>query len=254
MTPTGGVLVVGEALIDVVHPADGSAPAEHVGGSPANVAMGLARLGHPTTLVAHLAHDARGERIAAAVGAAGATVDPSSWSAERTSTAEARLDADGAAQYTFDLTWEYDAAAVARTLGGSPASDGPVGHVHTGSLAAVLAPGADALHDHLQELRRTQTVSYDPNARPGVMGSAQHARAQAERFARLADVVKCSDEDLAWLHPGATWQDAARHLADLGPQLVVVTRGGHGASALWRDAAGSPSWLDLEAPRVEGDC
>ena len=62
MNGTGGVLVVGEALVDVVHPADGGPPAEHVGGSPANVAMGLARLGHPSWLSTHVGTDERGDR------------------------------------------------------------------------------------------------------------------------------------------------------------------------------------------------
>lgn len=250
MNGTGGILVVGEALVDVVHPADGGPPAEHVGGSPANVAMGLARLGHPSWLSTHVGTDERGDRIAATVHEAGAGLAPGSRTAERTPTAVARLDAAGAAQYTFDLTWQYDAAAVQGHLDAT----GGVGHVHTGSLAAVIAPGAEALREHLQRLRATHTLSYDPNARPGVMGSAHQARAASEQFVALADVVKCSDEDLAWFQPESSWEDAAGHLLDLGPQLVVVTRGGEGATALLRtgeaSTIGEVVRVDVPAPSV----
>ena len=159
-------------------------------------------------------------------------------------------DAAGAAQYTFDLTWQYDTAAVQGHLDAT----GGVGHVHTGSLAAVIAPGAEALREHLQQLRTTHTLSYDPNARPGVMGSAHQARAASEQFVALADVVKCSDEDLAWFQPESSWEDAAGHLLELGPQLVVVTRGGDGATALLRtgeaSTAGEVARVDVPAPSV----
>jgi len=77
------VLVVGEALIDVVSGQDGTVE-EHVGGSPANVALGLGRLGVLVRLHTALGHDARGERIAAHLGASGVRLDPASWSLPRT--------------------------------------------------------------------------------------------------------------------------------------------------------------------------
>jgi fructokinase len=65
-------LVIGEALIDIVERVgSGEEPTEVVGGSPANVALGLSRLGIDATLLTHLAHDERGMRIAGELRGAG---------------------------------------------------------------------------------------------------------------------------------------------------------------------------------------
>ena len=57
--PPAPTLVIGESLVDVVVGADGTR-SEHVGGSPLNVAVGLARLDHRVTLATHFGRDAHG--------------------------------------------------------------------------------------------------------------------------------------------------------------------------------------------------
>src|SRR5699024_10979631 len=106
MTTSGpaGVLVVGEALIDIVD--DGALRSEHVGGSPANVALGLGRRGADVTLLTQIARDERGSRIVEHVVASGVRVSDQSWSLDRTSTALAKVESDGAATYTFDIVWD----------------------------------------------------------------------------------------------------------------------------------------------------
>ena len=74
MAKNSPVLVLGEALVDVVHK-DGNI-SEHVGGSPANVAFGLGRLDHDVTLAAWFALDDRGKRILAACEDANVKVMP----------------------------------------------------------------------------------------------------------------------------------------------------------------------------------
>lgn len=210
------VLVVGEALIDVV--ARGEDRTEHVGGSPANVAIGVGRLGHPTALVTLTGTDARGERIRETVEASGVFLAPGSDRAERTSTATATIGDDGAATYVFDLTWELPAEI--------PMPQG--GHVHTGSIAATLEPGSNRVRRLIEDARSAATISYDPNARPSLMGSPAEALAWIGPLVGLADVVKASDEDCAWLYPGASLADITRDWAASGAVLTVVTRGGEG--------------------------
>lgn len=233
-TPTR-VLVAGEALMDVVVSPDGTT-AEHVGGSPANVAVGLATLGHPTTLATRVAPDERGSRIAAHLRDRGVPLAPGSETAVRTSTATATLDAGGAASYDFDLTWDL-----------GPVDVTGCGHVHTGSLAATLQPGAAAVLDLVTRSRETATVSYDPNARPTLMGPPHEARSRIEELVGLSDVVKASDEDLRWLYDDAPVEQLARLWGQLGAGLVVVTRGGSGAHVLlpWSGV----SW-EAPAPQV----
>lgn len=210
------VTVVGEALIDIVIPPGGES-VEHVGGSPANVAIGLARLGHPTRLATHIGRDARGERIAALMEAESVELAPGSTNAERTPTAAARLDAAGVATYEFDLDWRLDPAQVAVP---------PGGHLHTGSIAATLAPGGEAVLEILRAARSHATISYDPNARPTLMGSPAEARPVIERLIALADVVKASDEDVRWLYGTTPMTQVLAHWAALGPTVCAVTQGG----------------------------
>ncbi|MGB5952824.1 MAG: carbohydrate kinase [Ornithinimicrobium sp.] len=213
------VLALGEALIDIVKPTDGETT-EHVGGSPLNVAMGVAALGHSTSLATYIGKDERGKRIADHLAEHNVTLTPGSQDAERTPTATATLDEDGAATYDFDLAWQVADVDLSE-----------VGHVHTGSIAATLQPGGSAVYDLLCDARPGATISYDPNARPTIMGEAHEARSIIEQNIGRCDVVKASVEDVEWLYPGAEPGDVARLWARLGPDLVILTDGGNGAMA-----------------------
>lgn len=227
-------LVVGEALVDEVRTADGTVTA-HPGGSPANVAIGLGRLGREVELLTWLGSDVYGTLVADHVEASGVRLAPGSTGAASTSVATAVLDAAGAATYQFDLEWQL------------PAADASPGAavVHTGSIAAVLEPGASRVAKVLQAARGTATISYDPNARPSLMGTPADALAKVESVLALSDVVKVSDEDIEWL-TGMSPEAVAPQWLELGPKLIVVTRGGEGASA-W---TGDGRRVDIAAPRV----
>lgn len=214
-------LVLGEALIDAVTGVDGTT-AEYVGGSPANVAFGLAALEHQVDLATWIGTDAHGERIADVCRSRHVRLTRGSQDAPSTSVAHATLDAHGAAQYTFDLDWQLSPVP-------SPAA---YAHLHTGSIAAVVEPGGTTVRRTLAEARPHATVSYDPNARPSLMGSPDEARPPIEEVVALADVVKLSDEDLDWLYPDSDLSTVLRRLGASGPALVVVTLGARGARAL----------------------
>lgn len=211
------VLVIGEALVDVVHQA--GRVSEHVGGSPANVAFGLGRLQHDVTLAAWWAKDERGERIAMSCRQANVKMSPGSDGAERTSVANADIDPAGKATYQFDLSW---------LLPELP-EPGSVAHVHTGSIGATLEPGGSQVVGTLRANADSATISYDPNARPTLMGSSGAVLGRVEEIIALCDVVKSSDEDIEWLYPDQSVADVMRHWLRLGPSLAVVTRGGDGA-------------------------
>jgi fructokinase len=211
-------LVIGESLIDIVHRPDGSTR-EHVGGSPANVAVGLARLGHEVTLATKIGDDERGTRIATRLDQEGVALTEGSIAERPTSVATSTLDETGAAVYTFDLAWELSEDQPLEGLA----------HVHTGSIAATLEPGASVVLSTLQSARPSATISYDPNARPSLMGDPHGVRAKIEQLIGLSDVVKASDEDIAWLYDGAPLPDILRLWGLLGPALVVVTRAEKGA-------------------------
>jgi fructokinase len=213
-------LVVGEALIDVVRRPDGSTH-EHVGGSPANVAIGLARLGHGVAFATRLHDDQRGTRIASHCEQEGIILTEGSIShvGPPTSVATSTLDAAGAAAYTFEIAWDLT----------EPTFLPGLAHVHTGSIAGTLEPGASAVLTTAQRARPLATISYDPNARPSLMGDPHEVRAKIEALIGLSDVVKASEEDIAWLYDAAPVSEVVRLWARLGPDMIVVTRGRQGA-------------------------
>ncbi|WP_284304449.1 carbohydrate kinase family protein [Mobilicoccus caccae] len=234
---TERILVVGEALVDIVHRTDGTVE-EYPGGSPLNVAIGLARLGHPVHFAARFGDDLHGHTLRAHLEREPhITLTPGTTAAAATSTATATLDESGAASYDFDLVWDVAGALDAA----------PTGHLHTGSIAATLMPGADAVLDAASRGHESGTVSYDPNARPSLMGDPADARARVEAVAAYSHVVKASDEDLAWFYPDLQLDDAMRHLGDLGVALVVVTRGKDGCRV---HVPATGEWTDV--PPVEG--
>ena len=213
-------LVIGEALIDIVE-RDGQV-SEHVGGSPLNVAVGLARLGRGVDFLTHIGTDAHGHRISDYVESSGAQLVPGSTSASRTATARAVLDAAGSATYSFDIDWR---------LSGIPEVPPPV-LLHTGSIAAVLEPGCLATKALVDAYHLSATVTFDPNIRPALIDDADAARSRIERLLERADVVKVSDEDLHWIDPARTPEQIAATWLELGPSIVVVTFGQDGALAM----------------------
>ncbi|MCU1516588.1 MAG: carbohydrate kinase [Pseudarthrobacter sp.] len=211
------VLVVGETLTDIVISSGGVT--EHPGGSPANVAYGLGRLGVPTGLLTALGDDGRGAASERHLRSAGVTLLPGSRSPGMTSTATATLNADGSASYDFDVAWDIQPlvpAVIPRV-------------VHTGSIATFLAPGAATVKSLLQHYGPTCTVTYDPNIRPALLGSHAEAVSLFEDLVHLTDVVKLSDEDALWLYPGKDLDEAATHVLNLGADLAVITRGSSGS-------------------------
>ena len=221
------VLVVGEALVDLVQRADGSRH-EAPGGSPANVALTLGRLGRHPQLLTSLGDDARGLGVRTWLENSAVLVTASA--AGSTSTATAVLDSTGAATYEFDLAWAVDVSLA-----------GPADVLHVGSIATVIEPGASDVLRLVEERRENAIITFDPNIRPALIDDAAAARARVEQLVGLADVVKVSDEDLRWVRPDQSLSEAAADWLALGPAAVVVTLGGEGAFAL--TAAGRVSIL-----------
>ncbi|MFS0712978.1 PfkB family carbohydrate kinase [Microbacterium sp. 2P01SA-2] len=218
------VLVLGEALVDIVETEGGET--EHVGGSPANVAVGVARLGVAVRLATRLGRDERGERIARHVRDAGADVAEGSWTDAPTDTARARIRPDGSAEYRFDVAGVVP-----------PVSPGDAALVHTGSIALFLDPGGEACLAALEAARGSAIVTVDPNIRPALVGSRETALVRFARAAAAADLVKLSDEDAEWLWPDADLRTVLETIAGLGAAVVVITRGGDGAIGRGRDGA-----------------
>lgn len=224
---SGIIAVAGEALVDLVPAPVGGYLEIAPGGSPANVAVGLARLGVPARMLARLADDPLGRRVRAHLAGNGVALDHAVPAVEQTSMALVTVDDDGVPSYDFRVDgtadWQWTADELA------PALDGPVVAVHSGSLALTTPPGAAQLRALLARACATATVSYDPNCRPLLMGDPADVLTGVHALLAVADVVKVSAEDLGWL--GLTPEAALADWLARGPALVAVTLGGDGVLA-----------------------
>lgn len=232
--------MIGEVLVDLIWRTDDSERiTPYPGGSPANVALGLRRLGVPATLCTCWGDDPAGRLIGAHLDRAGLDVRRVPSASNRTTIALAYVDpVSGSATYEFLPAWDPGPIDIAAD----------VTLLHTGSLAGVLEPGAERVLEACRHMRARPggTVAIDLNVRPAALPQRDAYLAAAEELVHYADVVKASDEDLEWLYPGIDPVDTARALLKLGPRLAVVTHGPRGATAVTAE-----QFVEASAPAVE---
>jgi fructokinase len=229
----GVVAVAGEALVDFVPAGTDGVFRAVPGGSPANVAVGLARQEVPTRLLARIADDLLGHRLRAHLDGNGVDLSFAVRAAEPTSLAIVAVGPDGVVEYDFRVDgtadWQWREPELVGALEG-------VAGLHCGSVAMTTPPGDAVLAALVRGARETATVSYDPNCRPLLMGPPEEVRPRVEALVATADVVKVSEEDLLWLVPGALPEQTVQAWLDLGPSLVVLTQGPRGALAVGASA------------------
>jgi fructokinase len=228
--PQAEITVIGEAIIDLV-PGDQPRTLHAVpGGGPYNVAIGLARLGHRTTLMARLADNAFGRLLREHAQAEGVGLGAAPRAAEPATLAVVSLDAAAQASYDFYVEgtadWQWTAEEISRAPGGTAV-------LHFGSIASWTPPGDARILGLAHQLRGRGDVlvSYDPNVRPGLLADHGHGERMIERAVRLAHLVKASTDDIAWLYPDRRPDEVARHWLRLGPSVVVITASADGADA-----------------------
>jgi fructokinase len=224
------VLVMGEALLDIF---DGR---RRPGGSPMNVAVGLARLGVTTVLHTALGSDDAGQLIAEHLRASGVHLTPESWTSRPTSIAEVQLDSAGNATYRFGVSW--NPAPI-------PAS-ADFCAVHVGSIGGVIPPGASVADTILDSSRPSAMLSYDLNIRPAIMGNRDSIRERVENLVARVDIVKASHEDVGWLYPALPVERVLEHWLAFGTRMAVLTRGAKGARAINATTA-----VDVTAPTAD---
>ncbi|SHG24884.1 fructokinase [Jatrophihabitans endophyticus] len=248
----GTIAVLGEALIDVVETGDDDPRLARPGGSPYNVAIGLARLERPVSFVGRLSHDPLGTILRRHAERSGVDLSLSVDAHETTTVAlvELAAESDGSARYRFGVDGTADFRWTDAELAAVPTHG--LAALHFGSLASWLPPGDDAVLRRVAALREQVLVSYDPNVRPHLQPNRTAARARIERALPLAHVVKTSDEDIAWLYPDADADEIARSWLELGPELVVVTRGGEGSVAHTADGEVRRPILPIEVADTVG--
>ncbi len=224
-------LICGEALFDLFGEAasgDSLSFDARIGGSPFNVAMGLARLGEEAGFFGGISKDALGERLVQKFRTEGVSEQYILRTDYLTTLSIVQKDDHGHPAYTF-----YGANAADRmvTADDLPTFSEPPLFLHIGSYTALVEPVASALKALIERERAHTLISFDPNIRPTVVPDMALWRKNTEAVVPLTDVIKVSDEDLDLIAPGEAVSEIARRWLALGVKLVVVTRGSNGATA-----------------------
>lgn len=237
------VVVAGEALVDLVLGRDGSLDG-HPGGGPYNVARTIGRLEQPVAYLGRLSTDGFGARLRQELDSDGVRLDTAVPTDAPTTLALAELDGAGVAHYHFysqgtsapGLALEEAAAAVPDRMG----------TFYLGTLGLVFEPMATTLEALVTNVGDETLVALDPNCRPTTIEDPAAFRGRLERLLARTDLMKASDDDLAWLDPGADPVAAARALLAQDHAVALVTLGRHGALVITRDEA-----IEVRSPQVD---
>ena len=228
------ILCAGEALIDMLprETPDGPAFLPVPGGAVFNTAVALGRLGAPVAFHTGLSTDLFGLRLGAALAAS--HVEDRTARSDRPTTLAFVTLTDGNAEYAF-----YDEGTAGRMLApaDAPPMDG-VAALFLGGISLAVEPCALA-YEALAAGHAHLPLMLDPNVRPGFVADEAAFRARIGRLLARADVVKLSDEDMAWLRLTPADVLAA------GPSVLCLTEGARGVRAI--TAAGE---VRVPAPRV----
>jgi fructokinase len=216
------IAVAGEALIDLIVDPQGGVAARP-GGGPFNAARAIARIGQPATFLGCLSSDRFGQVLRANLDRDGVQVAPAEPVDAPTTLAVAEIDPAGVPAYRFYLSGTASAALQARqALDGIPADTIAL---HIGSLGLTMEPAATSLEQLVAHVPSGVMVMLDPNCRPGAIPARSEYLNRLGRIIRRVAVIKTSTEDLAYLLPGRSIEDAANFLLDAGPEAVIVTDG-----------------------------
>lgn len=229
-------VVCGEALFDLFCDADTGSTAKVgytavAGGSPFNVAIGLARLGARSALLGGVSNDFLGQRLARLLDEEGVSDRYLQRFDAPTTLAMVALNADGSPQYSFRGEGCADRLLESAHL--PPLADDVRG-LHFGSYSLVVEPIASTLAALAAQESQSRLISLDPNVRLNPAPDIERWRQRVEAMAAHAHLIKVSDEDLGLLYPGQTHETIAQRWLSQRCELVFVTRGGEGAEVFSR--------------------
>jgi fructokinase len=228
------IVCCGEALIDML-PRESTAGepafAPYAGGALFNSAIALGRLGTPVEFYSGLSSDLFGHQLREMLASSNVGSRYADISSRPTTLAFVRLT-DGHATYTF-----YDENTAGRMLTEAdlPTFDADIDAMLFGAMSLIPEPCGSTYEALMKREHENRVMMLDPNIRPGFIQDKDKHLARMERMIQIADIVKLSEDDLAWFGETGSHADMAAKWLGLGPKLVIVTGGNKGATGYTRD-------------------
>ena len=223
------IVCCGEALIDML-PRETTkgekAFAPYAGGAVFNTAIALGRLGVPAGFFSGLSDDMMGDILRETLRSSHVDDSYCAVSARPTTIAFVKL-VDGHASYAF-----YDENTAGRMITEDDLPElGPdCEALHFGAISLIPEPCGSTYEALMAREHKSRVISLDPNIRPSFIKEKQAHMARIRRMAAMSDILKFSDEDLAWFGMEGDTDALARHWLEVGASLVVITRGADGAT------------------------
>jgi len=223
------IQVMGEALIDIIVSPDGEIDSV-VGGGPVNTARTIARLGTEVSFIGGISQDALGKRIRRLLDSDAVHCAIEQDCAAPTTLAIASLDEKGAATYRFLIEGTSSLSVTPEIA--LKAFDNKATALHIGTLAFAFEPLSQATRAVVAAMGKNQILMIDPNARPSVMKDPSQFWETFNASLERADVIKFSGDDLDYMFPDLSNQDAARDICTRSQAVVLFTDGSKGVFVL----------------------
>lgn len=250
------VISLGEMLIDFTSQGENGQGqrlfAQNAGGAPANVAVAVARLGGRSAFVGKAGEDMHGRFLKSTLEANG--VDPHAFILDKdyfTTLAFVDLKEDGEREFSFARKHGADKMLTQEEVPTQMIADSRI--FHFGSVSLTDEPSRSAtLYGAAKARKLGVTVAYDPNYRASLWESEEKAKEEMRNAAKLADLIKISDEETVLLTDETDCERAAEKLIGAGAKIAVVTLGKDGAFVRTKDGGGYVDGFSVNAVDCTG--
>ena len=242
------IWVCGEALIDLIP--RGEQKVAIVGGGPANTAKALARLGFDSYFIDGISTDSFGGMIKDQLLHDGVNLKYAHYSDKQTCTADVSLDKAGVASYVFTIDGTATIDFTNDWLP-DPAQIKPV-VLQIGTLATIVQPAADILLEWAKRVAKVAPIVFDPNVRSSVLPDRPKYQEAIAKWAAISEVIKVSEDDLAWLYPEQDQIAIAEEWIKGGSTLVIITKGSYGIIGVTKDDVVSVPGVKIEVVDTVG--
>lgn len=225
----GKLISIGEALVDLIK-LPGKEPIKSAGGAPANVACAVSNLGQQSVMLTKLGKDANGEFLLETLRSKGVNVDHVMVTdSHATTVVQVNVDKKGQRTFTFDRRNSADLFYSFQELPPFLFESEDILHFGTVDLVPSLMKEA---HSYALIAARKQgtLISFDPNLRFSLWPNEKVLKETVYDFLNYADLVKITDEELSFLYPNMSFEDAIQQIFKAKVRLILVSRGDKGVS------------------------
>ncbi|MEH7179696.1 aminoimidazole riboside kinase [Neobacillus vireti] len=246
-----GVLCLGEALIDFIPlDSDNLTYQKAPGGAPANVSVGIAKLGGKATFLGKVGNDVLGHFLKKTLIDYGVNTQSMKFTDEaRTGLTFVTLESSGERSFSFYINPSADRFLRKEEL--DPLLFEQHQIFHFGSISLISEPAKSATLRAIELAKeKGMLISYDPNLRLGLWDSEEQAKGTILATLSHADILKVSEEELIFLTGCSHLEEGMGQLPDL--PLVLVTLGGEGCMYRFKGQIGKVPALECKVVDTTG--